>query len=99
VNARLKNQRCFLWFNKLVFPLLYLGHWHKKTTLIETAGGGQFNVRVNSSDVLKVWEIWKKKIYQDARIPIRPDAITVDISAHIVVFAVWATRQAQRGRV
>lgn len=96
---RLKNQRFFLWFNKLLFPLLYLQHQGKSAIVVEVEGGARFKVRVNTSDVLVIWEVWKAKIYDDVRLPIGEQDIVVDIGAHIGVFAVRAARLAHSGRV
>lgn len=97
---RLKNQHFFIrWFNKLVFPLFYLRHQGKSAVVVEAEGGARFKVRVNTSDILVVWEIWKAKIYDDVRFPIAARDIVVDIGAHIGVFAVRAARLAHGGRV
>lgn len=99
MNNRLKNQSFFLRFNKLVFPLFYLGHWKKETVLVKAGESSRFRVRVNSSDRLLIWEIWKFRVYKDARFPINPRDIVVDIGAHIGVFAIWAALQAHLGAV
>jgi FkbM family methyltransferase len=99
MNSRLKNQAFFTRLNRLVFPLFYLGHWHKKTTTVKAGERNRFKLRVNSSDILLVWEIWKFRVYEDARYPIMPQDIVVDIGAHIGVFAVWAAQQAHQGAV
>jgi FkbM family methyltransferase len=96
---RLKNQRFFMWFNKLVFPFFYLRHQGKQTVMIDADNGVHFNVRVNSSDIPVIWEIWKAKVYDDTRFPIMPDDIVVDIGGHIGGFAVRAARLAHRGQV
>ena len=88
-----------MWFNKLAFPLFYLRHQGKSVVLVEAEGGAQFWIRVNSSDVLVIWEIWKAKVYDDVRIPIGAEDVVVDIGAHIGGFAVRAARLAHRGRV
>src|SRR3989304_10552599 len=95
----LKNQRFFMWFNKLAFPLFYLRHQGKSVVLVEAEGGAQFWIRVNSSDVLVIWEIWKAKVYDDVRIPIGAEDVVVDIGAHIGGFAARAARLGHRGRV
>lgn len=96
---RLKNQRFFLWLNKLVFPFFYLRHQGKSAVTIDAGEGARFNVRVNTSDILVIWEIWKAKVYDDARFPIQEDDVVVDIGAHIGGFAVRAARLAHRGEV
>lgn len=99
MNARLKNQAFFQRFNRIFFPLLYLRHWNKKTAVVKVGEGNRFKVRVNTSDILLIWEIWKFRVYEDARVSIRPGDVVVDIGAHIGVFAVWAAQRAQGGRV
>lgn len=94
-----KNELFFQWFNKLVFSLFYLRHQGKSTALIAVDDNAQFKVRVNTSDALMIWEIWKAKVYDDARIPIRAGDIVVDFGAHIGAFAVRAARLAQGGHV
>ncbi|MCL4269497.1 MAG: FkbM family methyltransferase [Anaerolineales bacterium] len=96
---QLKNQRFFLWFNKLVFPFFYLRHQGKSKVTIDAGDDARFNVRVNTSDILVIWEIWKAKVYDDPRFPIQPDDVVVDIGAHIGGFAVRAAKQAHRGKV
>ena len=96
---RLKNQRFFLWLNKLVFPFFYLRHQGKSAVTIDAGDGARFNVRVNTSDILVIWEIWRAKVYDDARFPINADDVVVDIGAHIGGFAVRAAKKAHRGEV
>ena len=96
---RLKNQRFFLWFNKLVFPLFYLFHQGKPVTIIKADHKTRFKARVNTSDILVVWEIWRAKIYDDPKFPIRAGDAVLDIGAHIGGFAVRAAQLAAPGNV
>jgi len=96
---RLTHERFFLWFNKLIFSFLYLRHQGKSAVVIKVDGGARFKVRVNTSDILVVWEIWRAKVYDDVRIPIGEGDIVVDMGAHIGAFAVRAARLAHRGQV
>lgn len=89
----------FQWFNKLVFSLFYLPHQGKNTAVINVNDGVQFKSRVNTSDALIIWEVWKAKVYDDNRIPIGIDDVVVDLGAHIGAFAVRAARMAYCGRV
>jgi FkbM family methyltransferase len=98
-NYRLRNQNLFLRLNRLVLPFFYIRHWGRETTVVRGGADSRFVVRVNTTDRLLVWEIWKLGMYQDKRAPIRPNDVVVDIGAHIGVFAVWASRQANQGRV
>lgn len=95
----LDYERFYLWFNKLIFSLFYLRHQGKSETEIMVDGGARFKVRVNTSDALMIWEVWKAKVYDDARIPILENDVVVDMGAHIGAFAVRAARQAHRGKV
>jgi FkbM family methyltransferase len=100
INKRLPSQKFFFkWFNPIVFPLFYLRHKGPDFTEIEASTDTRFKVRMNSSDALLVWEIWKLKVYDEKRFPILPDHTVVDIGAHIGVFAIRAAQQAHRGRV
>jgi len=95
----LDYERFYLWFNKLVFSLFYLRHQGKLETVITISDGVQFKVRVNTSDALMIWEVWKAKVYDDVRIPILEGDVVVDLGAHIGAFAVRVARLAHRGRV
>lgn len=96
---RSKSELFYQWFNKLVFSMFYLRHQGKSTAVIAVNDDTRFKVRVNTSDALMVWEIWKAKVYDDARIPIRAGDVVVDMGAHIGAFAVRAARLAQGGHV
>ena len=96
---QLNSERFFLWFNKLVFSLFYLQHQGKSAVTIDVDGGAQFKVRVNTSDILVIWEIWRSKVYDDVRMPIAEGDVVVDIGAHIGAFAVRAARLAHYGQV
>ena len=96
---RLKNQRFFLWFNKIVFPLFYLRHQGKTEAVINAGDGAHFNVRVNTSDILVIWEIWKAKIYDDTHLPIQAEDTIVELGGHIGGFGVRAAKMAHRGHV
>jgi FkbM family methyltransferase len=99
MHGRLKNQSFFDRFNRVVFPLFYLRHQKKADVVVRAGAHNQFKVRVNSSDILLIWEIWRFRLYEDARLPIRAQDTVVDIGAHIGVFAVWAAQRAHEGRV
>ena len=88
-----------MWFNKIFFPFFYLRQQGKQTIIVNGDKDTQFTVRVNTSDILVIWEIWKAKIYDDTRFPIHEDDVIVDIGGHIGGFAVRAARLAHRGKV
>ncbi len=96
---KLKNQRFFLWFNRLVFPLFYLNHQGKSSVVVNADQDTRFHVRVNTSDILVIWEIWRAGIYDDPRFPIREDFVVVDVGAHIGGFSIRAAQRAPGGRV
>ena len=96
---RTNNERFFLWFNKLVFSIFYLRHQGKSVSEIEVDSSARFKVRVNTSDALMIWEVWRAKVYDDVRIPICAGDVVVDMGAHIGAFAVRAARLAHHGQV
>jgi FkbM family methyltransferase len=96
---RSKKEHFYQWFNKLVFSLFYMRHQGKSSAVMKVEDDVQFKVRVNTSDALMIWEIWKAKVYDDARIPICAGDVVVDMGAHIGGFAIRAARLAQEGQV
>jgi FkbM family methyltransferase len=96
---QLKSERFYQWFNKLVFSLFYLQHQGKTMALVSVKGGAQFRTRVNTSDALMIWEVWRAKVYDDQRIPISAGDVVVDMGAHIGAFAVRAAQIAHLGQV
>ena len=93
------HERFYQWLNKQVFSIFYLRHRGKTMAVINMANGVRFKVRVNTSDALIIWEIWRAKVYDDKRIPIHAGDVVVDMGAHIGAFAVRAARLAHRGKV
>lgn len=96
---RNKKELFYQRLNSLIFSLFYLRHQGKATAVIKVEDGVQFKAHVNTSDALMIWEIWKAKVYDDARIPICAGDVVVDMGAHIGGFAVRAARLAQDGQV
>jgi FkbM family methyltransferase len=86
-------------FNRLVFPLFYLKHRGQLTAVLCGDDTSRFKVRVDSSDIFLIWEIYRFRIYDDPVLPIRADDTVVDIGAHIGVFTTRAAQRATRGRV
>lgn len=96
---RLKNEKFFVWFNRLFFSLFYLQHQGKSTVMVNAKDGARFWVRVNTSDRLMIWEIWNAKAYDDKHLRIGEEDTVMDIGAHIGAFSVRAAGLAPRGHV
>jgi len=96
---RIRNENFFVWLNNSIFRVFYLKHQGKSEAVVNVRGGVKFWVRVNTSDIFAIWEIWNAKIYDDARFTIREGDTILDIGAHIGVFSVRAARLAHRGHV
>jgi len=64
--------------------------------MVKTDNGTQFMVRVNTSDILVIWEIWNAKVYDDPRFPIQTHDVVVDIGAHIGGFGIRAAGLARQ---
>ncbi len=87
------------WLDHYAIPLLYLGQWHDRERVYRINDSTKLCLRVNSSDKIAVWEIWRFKAYNRGRFAICPEDVVVDIGAHIGAFAVYAARHAPRGQV
>lgn len=101
LNGKLPNQALFSRLNPLIFRLFYLRHRGRTHAVLPAGRETRIKVRVDSSDALLIWEIWKFNIYRSSkRQPaIRPTDTVLDVGAHIGVFALWAARQAPHGRI
>ena len=87
------------WLDRYALPLLYRGQGPDRERSYEVDASTRLCLRVNSSDKIAVWEIWRFNAYCRGRFAIDPEDVVVDIGAHIGVFAVYAARHAPRGQV
>ena len=84
---------------KLFFISSYFGEWGKKSVIYRIGKKAKFNLRVNTSDKLNVFQVWKSKEYFDSEFRIEKDDIIVDIGANIGAFSVYAAKKADKGTV
>jgi FkbM family methyltransferase len=96
---RLRNQKLFFRLNHRIFPLLYLGQQGRRHVVYRVNDSTRFKLRVNSSDKLVLWEVWKLREYDRPGFPIGPADVVLDIGAHIGTFAVLAAKRARKGMV
>jgi|TARA_Y100000310_G_C20684831_1_gene818289 FkbM family methyltransferase len=84
---------------KLFFILFYFGKWGKNDIIYRIEKKAKFRLRVNTSDKLTVFEVWKSKEYIDSEFGIKKGDIVVDIGANIGAFSVYAAKKASNGHV
>lgn len=93
------SQKIVDYGSKLMNPFAYFGQWNKKIVTHSVSADTKFKVRVNTSDKICIWDVWKKKHYSADGFEINPTDVVVDIGAHIGSFTVFAAKKAMNGRV
>lgn len=83
----------------LFTPFFYLRWLGKETFVYQVNQTIKMKVRVNTYDKMAIYQVWKRKDYQDNRLYIRPDDIVIDVGAHIGAFSIWAANQKKAGIV
>ena len=78
-------------------PFLYISDWGKKYTIRQIDPQTKFKFRVNSSDIITTFEVWKNKVYN--QLEIEKGNCVVDIGAHIGSFSIFAAQKSLPGKV
>ena len=96
-DSNIKNSWLLKILDTVILPLLYIKDWGRKYTTYKTKGNINFKLRVNSSDLIAVWETWKGEFYN--KIQIKDSDIIVDIGAHIGSYSIYASKKATNGKI
>lgn len=78
-------------------PFLYVRDWGHKYAIRKIGNNTILKLRVNSSDLITVWEVWKAGAYN--RVKIKNSMNIIDIGAHIGSFSIYAALKSPQGKV
>lgn len=94
---KLKNYWLLNILDRIFLPFLYVQNWGQTYTTRSMNATIRYKMRVNSSDIIALWETWKLGVYN--KLTIKNSFTIIDIGAHIGSFSIYATQTAPKSIV
>lgn len=85
--------------NWYLYPIVYFRLIKQKYVTFETRGHTKIKLRVNSTDLMALTNVWLIKEYLSEDFEINDGDIVIDIGAHIGLFALFAAQFNKKGKI
>ena len=85
--------------NWCLYPMVYFNLTNKTHVIFETRSGLKLKIRVKSTDLMALTNIWLKGDYSGKDFSIKNDDVVIDVGAHIGLFALFASQYCKNGKI
>jgi FkbM family methyltransferase len=97
INIILRLMRVFK--NWYIFPSIYLKLTKNETVIFETKKGTKMKIRVNSTDLMALINVWAVEEYSNEEFKIKNNDTVIDIGGHIGLFSLYASEKCKSGKI
>jgi FkbM family methyltransferase len=97
INIILKLIKIFK--NWYLFPIIYLKLVKNETVIFETKKGTKMKIRVNSTDLMALINVWAVEEYSKKEFEIKNDDSIIDIGGHIGLFSLYVAEKCKSGKI
>ena len=85
--------------NWYLYPIVYFNLTNKSHAIFETRSGLKLKIRVKSTDLMALTNIWLKGDYSGKDFSIKNDDVVIDVGAHIGLFTLFASQYCKSGKI
>ena len=85
--------------NWCLYPMVYFNLTNKTHVIFETRSGLKLKIRVKSTDLMALTNVWLIQDYSSKDFSIKNDDIVIDVGAHIGLFALFASQYCKNGKI
>jgi FkbM family methyltransferase len=82
-----------------LFPVVYFKLTNKETVIFETKKGTKLKIRVKSTDLMALTNVWLVEEYANDKFEIKNNDTIVDIGGHIGLFSLYAAEKCKLGKI
>jgi FkbM family methyltransferase len=79
--------------------MVYFNLTNKTHVIFETRSGLKLKIRVKSTDLMALTNVWLIQDYSSKDFSIKNDDIVIDVGAHIGLFALFASQYCKNGKI
>ena len=85
--------------NWYLYPIVYFNLTNKPHAIFETRSGLKLKIRVKSTDLMALTNVWLIQDYSNKDFRINNDDIVIDVGSHIGLFALFASQYCKSGKI
>ena len=85
--------------NWYLYPIVYFNLTGKSHVIFETRSGLKLKIRVKSTDLMALTNVWLIQDYSSQNFSIKNYDIVIDVGAHIGLFALFASQYCKNGQI
>ena len=82
-----------------ILPVIYLKLTKNETVIFETKKGTKMKIRVNSTDLMALINVWAVEEYSNEEFKINNNDTVIDIGGHIALFSLYAAEKCKSGKI
>ena len=82
-----------------ILPVIYLKLTKNETVIFETKKGTKMKIRVNSTDLMALINVWAVEEYSNEEFKINNNDTVIDIGGHIGLFSLYAAEKCKSGKI